>query len=260
MSEANALQVERTGAVLRVTIDRPAKHNPLSRPVLAALRRAFEDTAGDPSLMCAVLSGAGDRYFAAGGDLRDLENVRTPEQAREMASEARAALDAVRNFPVPVVALLNGDAIGGGAELALACDFRVIREGAHIGFIHGRLNISSAWGGGPDLAALVGPARALRMTSRSELVPASLAMAWGLVDASAAQEHLEQTLDEFISPMLRQTPLALRACVEQARAMRRGPGYEERRELEQRNFVDTWVSADHWSAVDRFLSRNGTKS
>ena len=150
------LRVVRDGAVLRITVDREARHNPLSRPVLAALRRALHEHAHDEALRCALITGAGQRYFAAGGDLHELDAVRTPEQAREMSDEGRAALDAVRDFPVPVLAVMNGDALGGGAELALACDFRLMREGAHIGFVHGRLAITSAWGGGPDLAALAG--------------------------------------------------------------------------------------------------------
>lgn len=259
MSDDQGLRVQREGPVLRLTVDRPDKHNPLSRPVLAALRAALQQHAADRTLMCVVVTGAGHRYFAAGGDLRDLDDVRDRVLARAMSNEARGALDAVRECPVPVVAALNGDAIGGGAELALACDFRIMRDGAHIGFIHGRLAISSAWGGGPDLAALVGPARALRMTARCELIPSALALSWGLADATAPQEGLAQAVDDFIAPMLRQTPLALRACVEQARAMRRGLTYAERRDIEQRNLVETWVSAEHFAAVDRFLGRDGTK-
>ena len=259
--EQAPLRVVRDGRVLRVTVDRPAKHNPLSRPVLAALRAALAANAADPELMCVLLTGAGNRYFAAGGDLRDLDEVRSRDAARAMAEEARAALDAVREFPVPVVAVLNGDAIGGGAELAVACDFRIMRDGTHIGFVHGRLAIASAWGGGPDLAALVGRARALRMTARCELVEARIACDWGLADAHAADEAaLEAAVSEFVAPMLRQTPLALRACTQQARALRRGLGYDERRAIEQRNFVDTWVHADHWAAVDRFLGRKEGKA
>jgi enoyl-CoA hydratase/carnithine racemase len=156
------VRVEREGRVLRVRVNRPEKHNPLSRPVLARLRAVFEEHRDDETLACVVLTGTGERYFAAGGDLRDLAAVREATDARRMAEDSRSALDAVRTFPVPVVALLNGDAIGGGAELALACDLRVMREGSHIGYIQGRLGITSAWGGGPDLCAVVGPARALR--------------------------------------------------------------------------------------------------
>lgn len=250
------LRVQRDGAVLRLTVNRPARHNPLSRTVLAALRAALHHHAGDDTLRCALITGAGARYFAAGGDVHELGAVRSAEQAREMADEGRAALDAVRDFPLPVLAVLNGDALGGGAELALACDFRLMHEGAHIGFVHGRLAITSAWGGGPDLAALVGPARALRMTARAELVPAATALAWGLADACAADAAaLDAVVADFIAPLLRQPRHTLHACTLQSRAMKRGLPRSERRELEQRHFVDAWVHAEHWAAVGAFLRR-----
>lgn len=261
MADDVLLRVERDGAVLRITVDRPARHNPLSRPVLGALRTALRVHANDETLRCALVTGAGNRYFAAGGDVHELDTVRTPEQARAMSDEGRAALDAVREFPVPVLAVMNGDALGGGAELALACDFRLMREGAHIGFVHGRLSITSAWGGGPDLTALIGPARALRMTSRCELVPAATALGWGLADVCAPDEaSLEAAVRDFVAPMLRQPRHALHACTLQARAIRRGLPQAERREIEQRHFIDAWVHADHWAAVDRFLQRKETQT
>ena len=110
------VRVERDNRVLPVTLNRPSKHNPLSRSMLRRVRDIFEGARDDAEIACAVLTGAGERYFAAGGDLRDLAAVREEPEVRAMATEARSALDAVRDFPVPVVALLNGDAIGGGAE------------------------------------------------------------------------------------------------------------------------------------------------
>lgn len=255
---ADEVRVERTSRVLRVTLNRPDKHNPLSRSVLARLRTIFEAHRDDASIACAILTGAGERYFAAGGDLRDLAEVRAAADVRTMANEARAALDAVRDFPLPVVALVNGDAIGGGAELALACDLRLMREGAQIGYVHGRLAITSAWGGGADLAALIGASRALRMTTRCELIPASTALAWGLADEVLPADAIEAGLQDFIAPLLKQTATALRGCKAQSLAARRGESYDARRAIEQDYFVTTWTHADHWAAVDRVLSRSTT--
>jgi enoyl-CoA hydratase/carnithine racemase len=255
---ADDVRVERAGGILRVTLNRPDKHNPLSRSVLVRLRTIFEAHRDDETIACAILTGAGERYFAAGGDLRDLAEVRAAADVRTMANEARAALDAVRDFPLPVVALVNGDAIGGGAELALACDLRVMREGAAIGYVHGRLAITSAWGGGADLAALIGPSRALRMTTRCELIPAATALAWGLADEVVPADAIEPALQDFIAPLLKQTATALRGCKAQARAARRGESYDARRAIEQDYFVTTWTHADHWAAVDRVLSRATT--
>jgi enoyl-CoA hydratase/carnithine racemase len=248
------VQVVRDGRVLRVTIHRPDKHNALSQPVLASLRSAFGEAAQDADLCCVMLRGAGSRYFAAGGDLRELADVRTEHATRAMATESRAALDAIRDFPVPVVAVLNGDAIGGGAELAVACDFRVMREGASLGFIHGKLNITSAWGGGPDLVSLVGPARALYMTARCAMISAPSALAWGLADALVRDDALEEDVAEFIKPMLHQSPRALRAGKDQVRCFRRGASYEERRAAEHENFVVTWLDPAHWVAAERLLA------
>lgn len=256
MAEPTPLRVERDGAILRLTVDRPERHNPLSMAVLTALREALLKHAHDPALRCVIITGAGERYFAAGGDVLELEAVRSEDDARLMSDRGRTVLDTVRDCPVPVVAVLNGDAIGGGSELAVACDFRLMREGTHIGFIHGKLAITSAWGGGPDLASLVGPARALRMMSRCELVPAQTALAWGLADLVVPDAAAMPTaVDEFIAPILRQTRAALTGAVEQTRALRRGEPYRERREIEQRHFVQAWVHEDHWAAVERFKAR-----
>ncbi len=253
------LLVSEEPGLLRLTVNRPEKFNPLSRAVLGALRAQLTAAAARPGLKCVVIRGTGERYFAAGGDLRDLADVRSEEQTAAMVEECRGALDAVRGCPVPVVALLNGDAIGGGAELALACDFRLMREAARIGFIHGRLNITAAWGGGTDLYGLVGRARALRMTTRSELIPAALALEWGLADAVLADHEMESGLREFIAPILGQSATVLRGCKAQAIAAREGLDYARCRAIEQASLVRTWTHADHWAAVDRVLSPDRSK-
>src|SRR3546814_11040713 len=100
-----------------------------------------------------------------------------------MSVESRDALDAIRDCDVPVIAYLNGDAIGGGAELALACDMRVMAATARIGYIQAKLAITPAWGGGTDLCVLIGSSRAFRMMARCEMIAADPAPAWGLAAA-----------------------------------------------------------------------------
>ncbi len=251
--------VEAAGGVLDVTINRPEKRNALSRTLLGELKRVFSESAGADGLRVAVLRGAGDKSFAAGGDLRDLAQVRTREEARRMAEEGQAALDAIRLFTVPVVAALNGDALGGGAELALACDFRVAASHAHIGFIQGRLNIATAWGGGGDLMRLVGAARALRLLAAGELLDAAGAQDLGLVDEVVAPgEPLQALIDRFIAPFLRQAPQVLRGFKALAAAIRKGLPGAEIREIETRHLIETWVHPDHWQAADKVLDARRT--
>jgi enoyl-CoA hydratase len=252
------LRVETEAGVLHVTINRAEKRNALSRAVLAELRELFQARADDAAVLVAVLRGAGDRCFAAGGDLRDLSAVRRSDEATAMAEEGKAALEAVRRFPVPVVAALNGDALGGGAELALACDFRVLATHAAIGFIHGRLNIATAWGGGVDLLRLLGPALGLRLLARSELVDAETALSLGLADTVAhSGEALDDAVQRFLEPLRRQVPQVTRAYKALALAARGGQSRETMLALETRLFSDTWIHPDHWTAAEKLLARGG---
>lgn len=252
-----AVQLEnRDDGSRRITVARPEKHNALAGAVLAELRAAFAAVAGDPQAKLVVLRGAGERFFAAGGDLVELAAVRTDAQTRSMADEATAALEAVRDCPVPVIAYLNGDALGGGAELALACDLRLFAPHARLGFIQGRLAIGSAWGGGADLFALVGPARATRMMARAEMIDASTALAWGLADAVIDGGPDGEAACAFIGPMLERSGRVLRGIKAQARAQRAGQPLAERRAVEREHLVATWLSDEHWQAVDRFMKRD----
>jgi enoyl-CoA hydratase len=248
------LVVESTANVLRVSINRPEKRNALSRAVLEEITRVFDAHADDPDLRLALLSAAGDKSFAAGGDLRDLATVRSESETLEMVGVARGALAAVQRFPVPVIAGLNGDALGGGAELAVACDFIVAAEHSRIGFIQGRLNIATAWGGGARLLGRVGPARALRLLTRSELLSPAQALAIGLIDqVAAAGESLDDALEAFYRPMLGQVPQVLRAFKALAQAGHAGADAQALERLETSRFIATWLHDDHWAAADRAL-------
>jgi len=238
-----------------VTINRPQKHNALTRTALDELADAMRQAGGDRSTRCVVLRGAGEKYFAAGGDLVDLAMVRTEEATCAMADGATAALDAVRNCPVPVIAYVNGDALGGGAELAVACDMRMLEAHARIGFVQGRVGITSAWGGGPDLYRLVGPGRAMRMMSRCEMIDAETALNWGLVDVVVTGGAKGADVQSFLKPCFERSPLLLRGIKEQALAWRQGLSYEAHRDIERKNLLATWLSDEHWVAVARFLAR-----
>jgi enoyl-CoA hydratase len=254
-SAGNVRVQEHPHGVVRITIDRAGKHNALARPVLAELAAAVRAAGQRAEVRCLVLAGAGERYFAAGGDLRDLANVRDEQATRAMMEEAGAALDTIRQCPVPVIAYLNGDAIGGGAELALACDMRLQAVHARIGYIQAKLAITSAWGGGPDLFQLVGPARALRMMSRCELVGAEQALAWGLADAVIRDGRDGEDIAAFLAPIQACAPLVLRGIKAQAIAARQGTGWQAHRRVEQEHLVRTWLDDAHWAASEKLLAK-----
>lgn len=248
---ANPLILAQTDRdILYITINRPEKHNALSSTALNALRDAFLQHAGDANLKAAVLSGAGEKSFAAGGDLVEFDSIRTAEQVLDMRALARGALDAVRNFPVPVIAALNGDARGGGAELAVACDLRISTHQARIGFVQCRLAITTAWGGGIDLMKLVGPARGLHLLTRGELIDAQTAQSMGLLEAvTAPEQSLSELIEQFTESFRALTPLVARGYKSLSRAEKQGASCAQLAALEQQSLVATWVHDDHWSAV-----------
>ncbi|TAK55870.1 MAG: enoyl-CoA hydratase/isomerase family protein [Gammaproteobacteria bacterium] len=247
------LIVERHDSVVWLRINRPASRNALCRKTLAALGSAFAAAATDPALKAAVLSGEGDEAFAAGGDLKELSSVRSPGQAAELFDIASTALDELRHFPVPVIAALNGLALGGGAELALACDFRVAAAHAKIGYIQAQLNISPGFGGGADVMRLLGPSRAMLHCLTGVPLDARQAHAAGLVDQVAAEgESLACSVARFLEPILAQTAQVIRAYKAIAIAERLGLPLAERRKLERDSFAATWTHPDHWAAVNAF--------
>jgi enoyl-CoA hydratase len=155
----------------------------------------------------------------------------------------------VRLFPVPVIARLNGVAFGGGAELALACDLRFASSSAKFGFIHGRLCISPAWGGGNDLVRLVGPAKALRLMASAAVLGAEEGLAVGVIDLACPKDaSFETWFDEQLSTLRKQPRQVMRAYKAITNSSRNSDRSEaERRETE--HFGEVWVHEDHWNAV-----------
>ncbi len=248
------LLIEQRGDRLLVTINRPDRRNALSLELLDLLGETFTRFADAGGLKCAVLTATGDRCFAAGGDLRELDTIRSEADTRAMSRRVRATLDAVRRFPVPVVAALNGHALGGGAELALACDLRVATPAAELGFLQAQLNVTTAWGGGIDLLALLGPARALPLLLEARRIPAPEALQLGLLNrVSAPGESLAACTDGLLAPLLERPVQVLRAYKALAFEARRAL-HERLAPTEEQGFTATWIHPDHWSAAERALT------
>lgn len=251
---ADILLTERSGDTLRLTINRPDKRNALSLELLDRIGSAFVQHAADTTLKCAVLAASGDRCFAAGGDLRELEAVRSEADTLAMSRRARAALEQVRQFPVPVIAALNGHALGGGAELAMACDLRIATAKTELGFLQAQLNVTTAWGGGIDLLATLGSARALQILLEARRIPATEALQLGLIQrVCTGDETLTDCTAAFIAPFLQRPVQVLRAYKALALASRRAL-HERLTSQEEQGFTATWIHADHWAAAKKALA------
>ena len=162
-----------------ITIDRPHARNAIAPETMDQLDAALDRAAGALAL---VIRGGGDRAFVSGGDLKELAKLRTEEDAAAMARRMRSICDRIAAFPAPVVAALNGHALGGGAEVAVAADIRIAADDIRIGFNQVTLEIMPAWGGAERLAALVGRGRALLLAGSGTVLDAAEAQRVGLVD------------------------------------------------------------------------------
>src|SRR5919106_3298832 len=173
-----------------ITIDRPEARNAIGFAAAdeldATLDRVLESNAA-----VVVLRGGGDRAFVSGGDLKELGAIRTHEDAVSMASRVRRLLDRVAALPVPVIAALNGHALGGGAEVAIAADIRVAADDVRIGFTQVTLGIMPAWGGIERLTGLVGRSRAMLAIMSGTQYDAVEAQRIGLVDLVVPRSSFE---------------------------------------------------------------------
>jgi len=250
MSGDNLL-VEPRNNVLTLTINRPEKRNALRMDLLDALGAALANNAENNAIKVVVITATGDRCFASGGDLQELDAIRSTGQAEAMSKRGRRALDQIRNFPLPVIAALNGLALGGGAELAMACDLRVAAANAEIGFLQGRLAVTTAWGGGIDLVAAVGSRRALDLLIGARRLTADEALAAGLFDrVCATDESLDTCLTTFLQPYLARSRQVLKGF----KALTTGHRqviHKHLSSIEQEHFVASWTDPDHWAAVEQ---------
>jgi len=211
---SDVLLEERDGPVLLLTLNRPDKRNALSAGLRAALREALARDREDPQTRAVVLRGAGGKAFAAGADVEEMA-ARDVWQQRAFITPPHI-YGAVATHPKPVLAALNGHALGAGLELAMACDLRVASPAAKLGQPEINLGIIPGGGGTQRLPRLVGAGRAARMVMTGEPVDAATALAWGLVD-EVAEDPVARAL-EIARVMAAKSPAALRLAKQALRA------------------------------------------
>ena len=225
-----------------ITINRPNARNAIAPQTMDQLGQAI---VGAKGALCLVIRGEGDKAFVSGGDLKELSALRTEEQAAAMAWRMRSLCDELANFPAPVVAALNGHALGGGAEVAVAADIRVAADDIKIGFNQVSLGIMPAWGGAERLAALVGRGRALMLAGTGAVLTADQAERVGLVDRVLPRATFESEWRSLARA------LANRPARDIKRVMSGVPASDA-----VAAFASLWVSDEHWAAADRVMKRS----
>ena len=204
---------ESRGDVAYVTLNRPQVLNALNTPTWVDLRTAFEWARDDDTVRGVVLTGAGDKAFVAGADIGELARA-TPVEAERSSRFGQAVLDLVENLGKPVIAAINGFALGGGCELAMACTMRIAVERARFGQPEVKLGLLPGGGGTQRLPRLVGSGRALQLILSGEMISAQDAYRIGLINEVVPAADLMQRAEQILRQMAANAPLAVKFALE----------------------------------------------
>ena len=247
------LRFESNGNVATVTLDRPRVMNALNRALFDDLEAVFLQLASSPEVRAVILTGAGEKAFAAGADISELSGINAVE-GQALSARGQSVFDLIENCGKPVVAAINGFALGGGCELAMACTIRLASDTARLGQPEVKLGLIPGYGGSARLPRLVGKGAALKLLLTGEAVPAAEALRMGLVDEVLPAAELLPRARALASAIAANAPLAVRSCIETVNA-----GYDlpltAALELEAARFGLACSTADKQEGTAEFLAK-----
>jgi enoyl-CoA hydratase len=199
--------------ITTITIDRPAKLNALNRETIQELHKAFKTADSDKKTKVIILTGSGEKAFVAGADISEFADFSVAEGG-QLASEGQALLfDYVANLSTPVIAAINGFALGGGLELAMAAHFRIASDNAKMGLPEVSLGVIPGYGGTQRLPQLVGKGRAMEMILTAGMIDANMALQYGLVNHVTTQEDLISFTQKIAEKILRNSSVAIASAI-----------------------------------------------
>jgi len=250
---SDVLQIEKLdGRVAVLTFNRPDKMNALNAAVRVALVDALDELRHDDDVRVVVFTGAGEKAFIAGADIGEFKDAGAVEQYRSM--QEGNIYSALERFPKPVIAMINGYCLGGGCELAMACDIRIASSRAKLGQPEINLGIIPGGGGTQRLPRLVGEGQAMRLIMTGEMISAEEAARIGLVEKVFEPDELRERTLDMAKSMAARSPIALQAAKESILAARRMP-LDAGLEFERAWFGLLFSTEDKNEGVDAFLNK-----
>ena len=205
--------LEKKNSIAYVTVNRPKVLNALNTATMEELRTAFTDIKSDAAIRVAILTGAGEKAFVAGADIGELAK-QDPVSGKEFASRGQSVIDLIENLGKPVIACINGFALGGGCELAMACTMRLASEHAKLGQPEVKLGVIPGYGGTQRLARLVGKGLAMQQVLTGEMITAQEAHRIGLVNEVTAAAELIPRAEAIAAKIIANAPLAVQYAME----------------------------------------------
>lgn len=238
--------------IFTITINRPDKLNAINNTVMTELGAAIDEVYSNPEIKSVIVTGSGHKAFAAGADIGEFEGL-TIEQGKSLAKKGQDVFQKIEKSPKPVVAAINGFALGGGHELAMACHFRIASENAKFGQPEVNLGLIPGYGGTQRLVQLIGKGRAIELMITGNMIDSNTALQYGLVNHVVLQEELLNKAKSILSLVNSKAPLAIAKCIEAANAVfdETKNGYE----VEMSGFGDCFGTEDMKEGTAAFLEK-----
>ncbi|NQT63891.1 MAG: enoyl-CoA hydratase/isomerase family protein [Candidatus Marinimicrobia bacterium] len=251
------VMVEVKGGIATVTLDRPEKLNALNAVVLDELEETFQGIKGNDEVRVIIVTGAGEKSFVAGADISQFPSL-SPEEAHEFAKRGQAVFSLIESSSKPVIAAINGFALGGGCELALACHLRFAAENAMFGQPEVKLGVIAGYGGTQRLPRLIGRGRALDLLLSGRMIKADEALQMGLVNGVFPRTELLSKVEEYAELLMAQGPQAQALTI---RAVYQGieNTLSEGLEEEALAFRDVFKTEDRIEGATAFIERRPPK-
>ncbi|MCT4700143.1 enoyl-CoA hydratase/isomerase family protein [Tenacibaculum haliotis] len=202
-----------TNGLATVTINRPKKLNALNSATIEELSTAFETLEDDINVKTIIITGSGEKAFVAGADISEFANFSVEEGARLARLGQESLFDLIENLATPVIAAINGFALGGGLELAMACHFRIASDNAKMGLPEVSLGVIPGYGGTQRLPQLVGKGKAMELIMTAGMISAEDAKQWGLVNHVVTQDELVPLAEKLASKIMRNSSVAISAAI-----------------------------------------------
>lgn len=238
--------------IFTITINRSDKLNAINNTVMTELGAVIDEVYTNPEIKSAIITGSGHKAFAAGADIGELLGL-TVEQGKNLAQKGQNTFQKIENCPKPVVAAVNGFALGGGNELAMACHFRIASDNAKFGQPEVNLGLIPGYGGTQRLVQLIGKGRAIEMMITGNMIDANTALQYGLINWVVPPEELLDKAKSILSVINSKAPLAVSKCIQSANAVfdKTKDGYE----TEINGFENCFGTEDMKEGTAAFLEK-----
>lgn len=248
---------ETKGAYGIITMNRPEALNALDSNVLNDLSAALDEVDLN-TVRCLIITGAGEKSFVAGADIKEMASL-TKAEGEAFGKKGNDIFRRIETLPIPVIAAVNGFALGGGCELSMSCDFRICSDNAVFGQPEVGLGITPGFGGTQRLARLIGPGYAKQMIYTARNIKADEALRIGLVNQVVAQEELLPTAEKLAAGIAKNAPIAVRQC---KKAINEGLELDMDKaiELEEKLFGDCFETHDQVEGMTAFMEKRKEKN